>query len=108
MAAACKSLPQSLAQVWRRRFLDHLLIAPLQRTIALAQRNDAALAVAEDLHLDVARRRDETLEVKPRIAEICRGKAAHALEAFRCNSSGVQQSCMPMPPPPAVLLSMTG
>ena len=36
------------------RQLDDLLAAPLQGAFALAQRHDAALAVADDLHLDVA------------------------------------------------------
>jgi hypothetical protein len=35
--------------------LEHLLVAALQRAVALAQMHRAALAVAEDLHLDMAR-----------------------------------------------------
>ena len=38
-----------------RGFLDHLLVAALQRAIAFAEGDDAALAVAENLHFDVAR-----------------------------------------------------
>jgi hypothetical protein len=47
-----------LAQPWRQRrggrFLDQLLVPPLQRALALEQVDDAALPVAGDLHLDVA------------------------------------------------------
>ncbi len=39
----------------RRRFLEHLLMRALQRAVALAEMNDAALAVAEDLDLDMPR-----------------------------------------------------
>jgi len=38
-----------------RRFLDHLLVAALQRAVALEQIHRAAVAVAEHLDLDVAR-----------------------------------------------------
>src|SRR5436305_243918 len=41
-------------QVGRRRLLDELLVPPLQRAVALPQMHDVAVAVAEDLHLDVA------------------------------------------------------
>src|SRR2546422_6874319 len=37
----------------RRRFLDHLLVPPLQRAFALEQRQQVAVAVADDLHLDM-------------------------------------------------------
>ena len=39
----------------RGRLLEHLLVAALQRAVALAEVHGAALAVAEDLDLDVAR-----------------------------------------------------
>jgi hypothetical protein len=39
----------------RRGFLDDLLMAALQRTVALEQVDDIAMAVAEHLHLDVTR-----------------------------------------------------
>ena len=38
----------------RRRFLDHLLMPPLQGAFALEQRQQIAMAVADHLHLDVA------------------------------------------------------
>ncbi len=44
-----------LVQERRGRLLDDLLVAPLDRAFALAQVDDVAVAVAEDLDLDVAR-----------------------------------------------------
>src|SRR5262249_33301493 len=37
------------------RFFEHLLMGALQRAVALAEMDDPALAVSEDLDLDVAR-----------------------------------------------------
>ena len=42
-------------EVRRRRALDHLLVAPLHRAVALEQVHELAVAVAQDLHLDVPR-----------------------------------------------------
>ena len=40
----------------RRSLLDHLLVPPLQRAVALEQMHHVAVGIAEHLHLDVARR----------------------------------------------------
>ena len=53
----------------RRRLLDQLLVAPLDRALALAEREHAALAVAEHLDLDVAGRHERPLEVERAVAE---------------------------------------
>ena len=53
----------------RRRFLDHLLVAPLQRAVALAKMNDVAMAVGKHLDFDVARRGNVFLEQDPARAE---------------------------------------
>ena len=50
---------QPLAHSGRRRFFDHLLVAPLQRAVTLAEMDDVAVAIGKDLDLDVARRRNE-------------------------------------------------
>src|SRR5205823_2670137 len=60
----------------RRRFLDHLLVAALDRALALIDVNDVAMPVAEHLHLDVARRVDEALHVDTIVAESALGLAA--------------------------------
>ena len=39
----------------RRSFLDHFLVAALDRAFAFAERNDAAVMVGEDLDFDVVR-----------------------------------------------------
>ena len=48
-----------LAQFWRHdrtgRFLDHLLVPPLYRAVALAEMDSVALAVGKNLYLDMAR-----------------------------------------------------
>lgn len=56
-------------QVWRRGFFHHLLVAALQRAIALAERYHPPLAVAENLYLDVARPIDETFDKGAGVAE---------------------------------------
>ena len=50
---------QALRHSRRRSFFDHLLVAPLQGTIALAEVNDVAVPIGKDLNFDVARGRNE-------------------------------------------------
>ena len=63
------ALAQRLAHGERRRFLDHFLMAPLNRALALDERHDGAMMVAEQLDLDVPRARQPPLEVDRGIAE---------------------------------------
>ena len=65
----------------RRRLLDQLLVAPLDRALALAEGEHAALAVSEHLDLDVPRRRDRLLEIQGAVAE--RGLGLHRGGAVR-------------------------
>ena len=46
------------------RLLDQLLVTPLDRAVAFSEPNDVAVAVREDLHLDVARAPDLPLQVQ--------------------------------------------
>src|SRR4051812_23745504 len=64
----------------RGRLLNHLLMAALQRTIALIQMDDVAMAIGEYLHLDVARRGDEFLDQHARVAECGLSFAHRAFE----------------------------
>ena len=64
----------------RRGLLDHLLVAPLQRAVAVAQAHHAAGAVAEHLHLQVPRAGHEPLQEHPGAAEARRREALHAVE----------------------------
>ena len=64
----------------RGRFLDDLLVAALHRAFALEQVHAAAMRVAEDLHLDVARPLEEALEHEAAVAECAFGLAARAAD----------------------------
>ena len=66
-----------------RRLLDHLLVAPLRRAIAFAQRHHLAATVAEQLHLDVPRMLDELLEVEARVLEVGACQPLHGLVGRR-------------------------
>ncbi len=59
---------------------NDLLVAPLRRAVAFAERDDPALAIAEDLHLDVARARYEFLQKYAAVAEIAACQAPYAIE----------------------------
>ena len=66
----------------RRRggLLDDLLVAALDRAVALAEVDDVAVAVGEDLDLDVARVGQVALEVDRRVGEELLALARGALE----------------------------
>ena len=64
----------------RRRLLDQLLVAALDRAVALAEMDHVAVAVGEDLDLDVARVGQVALEVDRRVGEELLAFAAGALE----------------------------
>src|SRR5262249_40440432 len=53
----------------RGSLLDHLLVAPLDRALALAEMDDGALCVAEHLDLDVAGTLDVALDQQRVVAE---------------------------------------
>ena len=53
----------------RRTLFDDLLMAALQRALALEEVHDVAVVVAEHLQLDVARPFDELLDVERAVAE---------------------------------------
>ena len=58
-----------VVQIRRRRALDHLLIAALDRAVALEEVDDIAMGVAEDLHLDMAGPLDQLFEIDLVLAE---------------------------------------
>src|SRR5258708_36269147 len=78
-----QALPQGLRQSGRGSFFDELLVAPLRRAVALAQRNDMTGTVAEYLHLDVPRTFDVLLQEQAAAAEVLFGDALHRVKAFR-------------------------
>ncbi len=75
--------PQLVREAGRRGFLDYLLVAPLHGAVAFAQRDHLALAIAEQLHLDVPRVHHILFDEYTAIAEVVGGKAAHAVEGAR-------------------------
>ena len=80
----CAELAAELAADARRgRLLDHLLVAPLHRAIALAQVQAGAVRVAQDLHLDVAGALEVALVEQTAVAEGRRRLAPRRLHGGR-------------------------
>ena len=67
----------------RRRFLEHLLVPPLDRALALAERDHVAVRVAEQLDLDVPRPLDVALCEHAVVAERRLRLAPRRLERVR-------------------------
>ena len=63
------SVAQPGGERGRGRDFEDLLVAALETAIALAQVDDRAVRIAENLHLDVAGASDELLRVEPAVAE---------------------------------------
>ena len=61
--------PPRLGHAGRRRFLEHLLVAPLHGAVALEQVDAVPVAVGEHLDLDVARARHVALDQHVVVAE---------------------------------------
>src|SRR5262249_18860205 len=62
-------IAKRLGHARRRRLLDHLLVTPLERAIALAEMDDVAMSVGKYLAFDVPRRGNEFLYQAPPGAE---------------------------------------
>ena len=77
----------ALAQLRRdaraRRLLDELLVPPLDRAVALAEVDDVAVRVREDLHLDVPRILEVLLDVDVGVREEALALARGPLERGR-------------------------
>ena len=96
------------AHAGRRRLLDDLLMAALQRTVALVEMNGVAVPVGKDLHLDVARRGDVFLDQHALVAEGGLAPRAARLTSAASKSAWRSTRRMPLPPPPATALISTG
>ena len=68
-----------------RRLLDQLLVAALERALALAERPHLAVLVGEDLELDVPRLLDEALEVDVGVLEAGHRPRAVAVSKARAH-----------------------
>ena len=73
-------LAQGVVEGRRGRLLDDLLVATLDRALALEAMHDVAPLVAQDLHFDVARPRQPALEEDRVVAEGARGLAPRRLD----------------------------
>ena len=62
-------------------------MAPLDRAFALAQVNDVAVAVGQDLNLNMARLLDELFDENPVVAETGLGFVGGQLETFATPAS---------------------
>jgi hypothetical protein len=89
----------------RRRLLDDLLMAALQRALALPEVHDVPVRVSEDLHFDVSGRRHVPLEKEGVVAEGCRGLAPRRRDRVCELSLGLDDM---HPAPPADGLMSTG
>jgi hypothetical protein len=91
-----------------RRLLDDLLVAALDRAVALAEVDDSCRGVGEDLDLDVARPEDRASRGRR-----CRRRRRRRPRAWRLEGGSrtrrlVLTRRMPLPPPPAAALIITG
>ena len=77
---AAHRLARRFVHARRGGFLDHFLVAALERAVALEQMDDIAVAVAEHLHLDMARAFDPFFEQHDVVAEARRRLALAAFE----------------------------
>jgi hypothetical protein len=98
---------RGLADEGRRRLLDHLLVAALDRAFALMQVHHVAVRIAQHLDLDVARALDELLDEHPVVAEAVAASLRQALKPSKASLS-LKATRRPLPPPPALALIITG
>ena len=87
---------------------DHLLMPPLHGAIALVQMQHVAVAVAQNLHFDMAGAAHEAFDEDRVVAERGGGFAAGFLQESRRNRRRCSTTRMPRPPPPKAALRMRG
>ena len=102
------ALAHLLVDGGRGRLLDDLLVAALDRAVALAEVDDVAVAVGEDLDLDVARDRAGSARGRRCASEknFSPSRAAPSKAASSSDSSSATRK--PLPPPPPAALTATG
>ena len=107
-AASCSALRVSSDEPRGGRLLDDLLVPTLQRAVALADDQDGAVGVADDLHLDVPAVLDVRLAEDGRVAERARRLVARELDGASRARPASRTTRMPRPPPPLLALTSTG
>ena len=108
-AASQQRRARSSRQAGRRRLLDDLLVAPLQRAVALAERDAPCPRRRRRSAPRCGARASTNFSRKtPPSLKLLRARRATALERLARARRRRAQRRMPMPPPPAVLFSITG
>ena len=102
------SLAQRGRQQRRGTFFDHLLVAPLDRAIALAEVDDVAVLIGHDLKLDVMRVDDQLLDINLGVPESFLRFRSRAVKALHEDSDSLCAARIPRPPPPETALIITG
>ncbi len=92
----------------RGRLLEDLLVATLDRALALAEVHELPVGVAEDLDLDVAGARDVALEEDAIVAEAARRLAPRRRDRLVELAPRASTMRMPLPPPPAAAFTSSG
>ena len=101
-------LARSSVERGRGGFLQDLLVAPLQRAVALAEVDGVALAVAEAPGSRCGAAWSDTSRCRRASLPKAALASARAVESASPRSAGVWATFMPRPPPPAVALISTG
>ena len=91
----------------RRRLLEHLLMAPLNRAVPRADNGQVAEPIAEKLNLDMSRVLDEALGEDRAVAERRPTLAVGGLDAG-VQLGGTADDPIPRPPPPAAAFRISG
>jgi len=103
--------PHARAQIRRDsrrgRLLEHLLVAALERAVALPQVDRRAVAVGQDLISTLARILDVLLDVDGGVGEVRLALAPRGLERAPASAAEATTSS-PRPPPPAEALIAIG
>ena len=86
-------LAQGRADGGRRRLLDQLLVASLDRALALAEGDDVAVRVAEELHFDVSHAVQELLDVDVVVAERRAASLPATLSAASISPGCARRAC---------------
>ena len=106
--AGAHFLAERLVDERARAFLDHLLVAALDRAFALAEMHGVAVCVGQHLDLDMARLLDIFLDEDAAVPEGAYGLVHRGTEDLPELVVRMPAMRMPLPPPPAEALTMTG
>ena len=81
---------------------------PLDRAVALAEKEHRPVRIGENLRLDVPRILEVALDVHRVVREVLQALPLRGLERASPPPEGSATSSMPLPPPPAAALMISG